>query len=86
MRINTRLDENHKRKLEYLMQVTGLRVSDIVKQVIDALDERTERTRTKPEQRLTRAGFMSCGEGPEDLLMTHKDALHVSIRTRHGHR
>ena len=84
MRINVRLDEDHKRKLEYLIQVTGLRVSDIVKQAIDALYERTERTRTKTEQLLTRSGFVSCGEGPEDLSMTYKDALHVSIRTKHG--
>lgn len=86
MHINVQLDENHKRKLEYLMQVTDLRINDIVKQAIDALYEWTERTRTKPEQLLTRAGFVSCGEGPEDLSMTYKDALHVSIRTRHGHR
>ena len=86
MRINVRLDEDHKRKLEYLIQVTGLRVSDIVKQAIDALYERTERTRTKPGQLLTSSGFVSCGEGPEDLSMTYKDALHVSIRTKYGHR
>lgn len=86
MRINVRLDEDHKRKLEYLIQVTGLRISDIVKQAIDALYERTEWTRTKPEQLSTRSGFVSCGEGSEDLSMTYKDALQVSVRTKHGHR
>ena len=50
MRINARLDEDRKRKLEYLMRVTGLRVSDIIKQAIDALYERSERTGSRPGQ------------------------------------
>ena len=86
MRINARLDEDHKRKLEYLMRVTGLRVSDIVKQAIDALYERAERAGGRPEQLLTKAGFVGCGEGPEDLSVAYKDALQVSIRAKHGHR
>ena len=86
MRINARLDEDRKRKLEYLMRVTGLRVSDIIKQAIDALYERSERAGSRPGQLLTGSGFVGCGEGPEDLSASYKDALPVSMRAKHGHR
>ncbi len=86
MRINARLDEDHRRKLEYLMRATGSRVSDIVKQAIDALYERAERSRSRPEKLLTNSGFVGCGEGSEGLSVQYKDALQKTIPARHGHR
>ena len=86
MRINARLDEDHQRKLEYLMRVSGLRVSDIVKQAIDVLYERAKQTGGRPEGLLTRSGFIGCSGGPEDLSVSYKDELEASIRSKHGHR
>lgn len=86
MRINARLDEDHRRKLEYLMRATGSRVSDIIKQAIDVLYERAEQAKGRPERLLTSSGFVGCGEGAEDLSVTYKDELTNSIKAKHGHR
>ncbi len=86
MRINARLDEDHRRKLEYLMRATGSRVSDIIKQAIDALYERAERSRGRPEKLLTSSGFVGCGEASEDLSVQYKDELKKTIPAKHGHR
>jgi hypothetical protein len=85
MRINARLDEDRKRKLEYLMRATGSRVSDIVKQAIDALYERAERSRGRPEKLLTSSGFVGCGESREELSVQYKDELKETIPAKQGH-
>lgn len=86
MRINVPLDEDHRRKLEYLMCATGSPVSDIVEQAIDVLYERAERSRGRPEKLLTSSGFVGCGEASEDLSVQYKDELKESIPAKHGHR
>ncbi len=86
MRINARLDEDHRRRLEYLMRATGSRVSDIVKQAIDALYERAERSRGRPEKLLTSSEFVGCGEAAEDLSVQYKDELKEMIPAKQGHR
>ncbi len=85
MRINARLDEDRRRKLEYLMRATGSRVSDIVKQAIDVLYDRAERSRGRPEKLLTRSGFVGCGEASVDLSVQYKDELKETIPAKHGH-
>lgn len=86
MRINARLDEDHRRKLEYLMRATGSRVSDILKQAIDVLYARTEQSEGRPEKLLTRARFVGCGDGPEDLSSRYKEELKKTVAPKHGHR
>ncbi len=86
MRINARLDEDHRRRLEYLMRATGSCVSDNIKQAIDALYERAERSRGRPEKLLTSSGFVGCGEAAEDLSVQYKDELKETILAKHGHR
>ncbi len=85
MRFNARLDEDHRRRLEYLMRATGSRVSGIVKQAIDALYERAERSRGHPEKLLTSSGFVGCGESSEDLSVQYKDELKEMIPAKQGH-
>jgi hypothetical protein len=68
------------------MRATGPRVSDIVKQAIDVLYERTERSRGRPEKLLTSSGFVGCGEASEDLPVRYKDELKKTIPAKHGHR
>ncbi len=86
MRINARLDEDHKRKLEYLMRATDLTVSNIIKQAIDALYERVQRSEGKSRDLLMESGFVGCADGPKDLSVIYKDQLDTSIRSKHGDR
>ena len=86
MRINARLDEDHRRKLEYLMRATGSRVSDILKQAIDVLYARAEQSESLPEKLLTQARFVGCGEGPEDLSSQYKEELKKTVAAKHGDR
>ncbi|MFQ5547835.1 MAG: CopG family transcriptional regulator [Woeseia sp.] len=86
MRINARLDEDHRRKLEYLVRSTGSRVSDIVKQAIDLLYANAKQAKGRARALLTRSGFVGCGEASEDLSLTYKDELKESMRAKHGHR
>jgi len=85
MRINARLDEDHRRKLQYLMRATGSRVSDIVKQAIDLLYAQAEQAKGRPDELLTRSGFVGCGEGSEDLTVSYKDELKASMLAKHEH-
>lgn len=85
MRINARLDEDHRRKLEYLMRVTGFRVSDIVKQAIDMLYAHEEQAKGRPGKLLMNSGFIGCGEGPVDLSVAYKDELKASMLAKHDH-
>lgn len=86
MRINARLDEDHRRKLEHLMRATESRVSDVIKQAIDALYDRVEQSGGHPEELLARSGFVGCGEGPEDLSIQYKEELKETIAVKHDHR
>lgn len=86
MRINARLDEDHRRKLEYLMRATGSRVSDIIKQAIDVLYDRAEQSGGHPGKLLIRSGFVGCGKGPEDLSGQYKEELKRTVAAKHGHR
>ena len=64
----------------------GSCVSNIIKQAIDALYERAERSRGRPEKLLTSSGFVGCGEAAEDLSVQYKDELKETIPAKHGHR
>jgi len=44
MRINARLDENHEQKLLAIQQATSLSTSEIIKQALDLLYEKTALT------------------------------------------
>lgn len=78
MRINARLDEDHRRKLQFLMRSSGSRVSDILNKAIDLLHAHVEQARGRPDKLLTSSGFVGCGEGSEDLSVSYKDELKKS--------
>jgi len=86
MRINARLDDDHQRKLEFLMRATDLTVSGIIKQAIDLLYGRVREMEARSRDTLASSGFVGCGDGPKDLSATYKDQLDTSIRSKRGHR
>ena len=73
MRINVRLDEDHRRKLQYLMRSTGSSVSDIVKKAIGLFYAHAEQAKGRPDKLSTSSGFVGCGEGSEDLSVSFND-------------
>ena len=86
MRINARLDEDHKHEWEYLMRTTGSRVSGVIKRSIDALRKRVQGADRRSKDLLMSSGFVGCGDGMKDLSVTYKDQLDTSLRSKHGHR
>lgn len=85
-RINARLDEERKAKLEFLKRSTGLSVSEIVKRGIDSFYEEQRTRRASALEILTRTGFIASGEGPEDLSVNYKDELTRILAEKHDSR
>ncbi len=68
------------------MRSSGSRVSDILKQAIDVLYDRTQKSEGHSDKLFKRAGFVGCGDGPEDLSLRYKEELEKTVATKHGHR
>ncbi|WP_334168709.1 hypothetical protein [Methylobacter sp.] len=86
MRINARLDEHSEKNLEFIKQVTGENVTQIIK---DLLEERAQQLRqqNKPGSKLKallESDFVGCAEGPEDLSANYKDYLYQGLKEKHG--
>lgn len=82
MRINARLDADSGRQLQYLMETTGLSVSDLVKA---SLAHYYEAVRSERPPRLARllAVAGSQGSGRGDLSVRSKQSLDESLAVKH---
>ncbi len=83
MRVNARLDEDSEEKLAYLEKETGLSVSEIMRRAIASYYSRFRNDNADPAMALIKAGFIGCGEGPEDLSTNFKEHLQ-ELHTKHG--
>ena len=83
MRVNARLDEDSEEKLAYLEKETGLSVSEIMRRAIASYYSRLRNDNADPSMALIKAGFVGCGEGPEDLSANYKQHLQ-RLHTKHG--
>lgn len=86
MRINARLDENHARKLNYLLEATHSSTSEIIKQAIDIYYEHVRQSRPEAADILQTSGFIGCGEASPDLAENYKEALKEVLGSKHDHR
>jgi metal-responsive CopG/Arc/MetJ family transcriptional regulator len=85
MRINARLDQQTRERLEYIIEHTGVNRSTAIKQAIhyscDALSENEH-----PAAIMEKFGFISCANGEEDLSTTYKEVMTKSLGAKHDHR
>ena len=85
MRINARLDQQTRERLEYIIEYTGVNLSTAIKQAIhyyyDALSENEH-----PAAIMEKCGFIGCAEGEEDISTTYKDVMTQSLGAKHDHR
>jgi predicted nucleic-acid-binding protein len=86
MRINARLDKHSEKNLEFIKQVTGENITQIIK---DLLEERAAKLRqtAKPGSKfnaLLKSEFVGCSEGMEDLSTNYKDYIHQGLKEKHG--
>ncbi len=83
MRVNARLDEDSEEKLAYLEKEKCLSVSEIMRRAIASYYSRFRNDNADPAMALIKAGFIGCGEGPEDLSTNFKEHLQ-ELHTKHG--
>jgi hypothetical protein len=83
MRINARLDDSYEKKLLAIQQATALSTSEIVKQALDLLYEKTTLTGRQKNQKLIEM-LAGTAEGPEDLSVNYKEYLYQGWKEKHG--
>jgi len=83
MRINARLDGDSERHLRYLIEATGLSVSDLVK---SSLAHYYDAVRSDRPPRLARlfAYAGTQGSGRSDISVRTKQALTENLAAKHG--
>ncbi len=86
MRINARLDPDRSRKLDFLLRMTDQKISEIIKRAIDSYYEQVRRSRPRPAEILTAAGFVGSAKADPDLSARYKDRLGESLAAKHDHR
>ena len=86
MRINARLDDSHSQKLEFLIRVTSLGISDVLKRAIDVYYDQVYATRPQAAEILGRSGFIGCAEAEPDLSERYKEDLQELLAAKHDHR
>ncbi len=85
MRINARLDENHERKLRAIQQATSLSTSEIIKQALDLLYEKTSSGGNEKNQKLLEK-LGGIGRGPADGSVNYKKFVADYLDDKFNHR
>jgi hypothetical protein len=84
MRINARLDEIHEQKLLAIQQATSLSTSEIIKQALDLLYERT--TLSDKERNLKLLEKLGgIGRGPADGSVNYKKYIAEYLDEKFNH-
>jgi hypothetical protein len=83
MRITARIDESYEQKLKTIQQITHLNTTEIIKQALDLLYEKTELSGKEKNQRLLQI-LAGTAEGPEDLSENYKEYLYKGLKEKHG--
>jgi hypothetical protein len=85
MRITARMDESYEQKFKTIQQVTHLNTTEIIKQALDLLYDKTEKaalTAKEKNQKLLQM-VAGIGEGPEDLSENYKEYLSQGWKEKH---
>ena len=86
MRITARIDGSYEQKLKTIQQITHLNTTEIIKQALDLLYDKTEKTRLTGKEKNQKLLQMFAGiaEGPEDLSENYKEYLYQGWKEKHG--
>lgn len=85
MRITARIDESYAQKLKTIQQITHLNTTEIIKQALDLLYEKTELTAKEKNQRLL-SKLAGIGNGPKDGSVNYKKYVAEYIDEKFDHR
>ena len=83
MRINARIDDSYEQKLRAIQQATDLNTTEIIKQALDLLYEKTALSGKEKNQKLLEM-LAGTAEGPEDLSVNYKEYLYQGWKEKHG--
>lgn len=83
MRITARLDEDYEHKLKTIQQKTHLNTTEIIKQALDLMYEKTKLTGWDKNQKLIEM-LAGISVGPKDLSVNYKDDLLEGLKEKHG--
>ena len=75
MQISAQLDDRYQARIAAIQQSTHLDTSEIIKQAIDLLYEKTALTHEKKSKKLIEM-LAGTAEGPEDLSENYKEYLY----------
>lgn len=85
MRINARLDENHEQKLLAIQRATSLSTSEIIKQALDLLYEKTTLSDKEKNRKLLEK-LAGIGHGPADGSVNYKKYVAEYLDEKFDHR
>ena len=83
MRINARIDDSYEEKLRAIQRATDLNTTEIIKQALDLLYEKTALSGKEKNQKLLEM-LAGTAEGPEDLSVNYKEYLYQGWKEKHG--
>ncbi|MBU2571365.1 MAG: hypothetical protein KJ725_15305 [Gammaproteobacteria bacterium] len=85
MRITARIDEEYEKKIKTIQQVTHLNTTEIIKQDLDLLYDKTEKIKLTSKEKNQRLLDMLTGTagGPEDLSENYKEYLYQGWKEKH---
>lgn len=85
MRITARIDESYEQKLQTIQRRTHLNTTEIIKQALDLLYEKTELTGKEKNQQLLKK-LAGIGKGPEDGSVNYKKYIAEYLDEKFDHR
>jgi len=85
MRITARINDSYERKIKAIQEVTHLNTTDIIKQAIDLLYEKTEMSAKEKNQKLLEK-LSGIGHGSADGSVNYKKYVIDAIDEKFNHR
>jgi len=85
MRITVRIDDSYEQKLKTIQQITHLNTTEIIKQALDLLYEKTELSGKEKNQKLLQM-LAGIGHGPEDGSVNYKKYVGEYLDEKFDHR
>lgn len=84
MRITARIDENYAQKLKVIQQITHLNTTEVIKQALDLLYDKTEKTKLTGKEKNQKLIQMlaGIGKGP-DLSENYKEYINQGWKEKH---
>ncbi|MCF6252651.1 MAG: hypothetical protein L3J75_15500 [Methylococcaceae bacterium] len=84
MRITARIDESYEQKLQAIQQRTHLNTTEVIKQALDLLYEKTENTKLTGKEKNQKLIKMlsGTGKGP-DLSENYKEYIYQGWKEKH---